>query len=234
MADPTNTDRALNAVLEEVRWRHPTVRISCGAFVEGPQLRILCSTQPDSTASLPDLPMVGSPVRQWLGVLEGADEIIAPAIADDPRFDGVDEIIMGAGTVGTAAFVLRQHDTVSGFVRIDARAAEDLAPTLLEAVRNALPAAALAVELERARVENWTMQRGMLELESTMRAHRQRDREGLGAVQEALQDLRDRLRRVATGLEPGPKQAVEASLADGTQRIEALLRRLAEPLAEAQ
>lgn len=235
MPDLTTTDRALNAVLGEIRWRHPVLRISCGALVTGPQLRVLASCQSDDVPAMPDLPMVGSPVQQWVTLLEAAgDELIAPNIAEDPRFEDLNEIIVGGDTVGAAVFVLRHDETVRGFVRVDVRRAEDLTPPLLEAVRNALPAAALAIELERERVSNWATRRAVVDLERIIRAQQQRDREGLGALYQAVGEFGEQLHQVASGLEPRAKQEVEASLADGTQRIRALLRVFGAPMAEAQ
>ncbi|MBL4687547.1 MAG: GAF domain-containing protein [Nannocystaceae bacterium] len=222
MAETTETEQALLTIVDEIRWRHPSIRVSCGAFVAGMQLRGLASRQPASMRPLFEVAVVGSPVHTFLQQLRLAGRLLrVPKWADDARMHTIGDVIVGPENVAMVVLPLWHDGEIVGFLRMDAVHPDDLTSSAVEDLRNAAPAALLAVALERERARCWALQRARENLEVKLSERRLREREVGSALQTVLDQLRVRL-------DPAHDDAQHASIADSAQRIEAAVRTLAE------
>lgn len=222
MVETTETEQALHTILDEVRWRHPSIRISCGAFVAGMQLRGLASRQPASMRPLFEVAVVGSPVQKFLQQLRLAGQLLrVPKWADDARMHTIGDVLVGPENVAMVVLPLWHDGEIAGFLRMDAVHPDDLTASAVEDLRNAAPSALLIVALERERARCWALQRSRENLEAKLAEQRLREREVGGALKTVLDQLRVRP-------DPDRQEALNASIADSAQRIEAAVRTLAE------
>lgn len=213
---------ALVQILEEIRWRYPSVRISC-CSVDGNVLRVLGCTQPASMRPLPEPPVVGHPVRALVEALSSTDELWCVSVRDDPRLEGVGIEILGEDTVATVILPLRLCGAVAGFLRMDAIEAGGLPPRAVEAMRAALPSGHLAVELVHERA-------------ATREAKRQLEyqKARVSALRGALGALLVGVRSKTTGLDDARRRDLDGLLGEGAQQLGALLSDLEEPSGEFQ
>ena len=213
---------ALVQVLEEVRWRYPSVRISCSS-IDGNTLRVLACTQPASMRSLPEPPVVGYPVRALGKALASTDELWCVSVRDDARLEGVGIEILGRDTVATVILPVRRGDDVVGMIRMDAVEAGGLPPRAVEALRVSLPAAELAVELSHERA-------------ATREAKRQLEyqKAKVAALRGALSTLLVGVRSKTTDLDDARRRDLDGLLGEGAEQLGALLRDLEEPSGDFQ
>ena len=201
-------------VLEEVRWRYPNVRISCGA-IDANTLRVIGCTQPASMRPLPQLPVVGYPVRALAEALASTDELWCVSVRDDARLEGVGIEILGSDTVATVILPVVLRDEIAGFLRMDAVDAGGLPPRAVEAMRGALPAATLAIELAHERAARRVAMRQIEQQKATVAALR-------GALSTLLVGIRSK----TTGLDDAHRRDLDGVLGEGAERLGALLRDL--------
>lgn len=180
MGEPTNAtwrlttapgvDGALDQILDEIRWAHPAMRLSCGMFA-GAKLRMLASRQANGVPSVLEPSVVGSVVRTFVELLSqvGA-EFHCASIAADPRFESIREVLFGGTLDATVIVPLHTSGDLVGFIRLDACHASDIHPGAIEALRGAVPSALLAVALERERNRGYAQQRRIIALEDAARA----------------------------------------------------------------
>ena len=213
---------ALVQILEEIRWRYPSVRISC-CSVDGSTLRMLACTQPVSMQPLPELPVVGRPVRKLVDALSSLDELWCVSVRDDARLAGVGNEILGQDTVATVILPVRRAGDVAGLLRMDAIEAGGLPPRAVEAMRAVLPSAELAVELVHERA-------------ATREARRQLEyqKAKVSALRGALSTLLMGVRSKTTALDDARRRDLDGLLGEGAQQLGALLRDLEEPSGEFQ
>lgn len=213
---------ALVQILEEIRWRYPSVRISC-CSVDGSTLRVLACTQPVSMQPLPEPPVVGRPVRALVDTLSSRDELWCVSVRDDARLAGVGVEILGRDTVATVILPVRRAGEVAGLLRMDAIEAGGLPPRAVEAMRAGLPAAELAVELVHER-------------SATREAKRQLEyqKAKVSALRGVLSSLLVGVRSKTTDLDDARRRDLDGLLGEGAQQLGALLSDLEDPSGEFQ
>lgn len=190
----------LRPALDEIRWRHPSLRASCGAFV-GPAIRILATSHPEAMSSLVGVRAVGAPAIAFAELLSGAQEVATADVREHAQLSTTSPAILGEGTRAVAIVPLHAEDEIIGFLRLDAPRAGEIDRRAVERLHEVAPMASVVILLEQERVRSQAHISRVQQLRTSMCHQTVREREAGLELQQAIRALHQMVESVAPKLE---------------------------------
>ncbi len=217
----------LGPALDEIRWRHPKVRVSCGALV-GPAIRVLASRQPSAIPSLAGHQLPGAAATEFIALLETAPEIVVADVTEDGRFTRLSDALLDEDTRATAIVPLHIDGVVVGYLRADAAQAGPIAPELVEQLHQSAALASATIMLERERTRCFASESRVQQLTASISHQSARHRDAGLMLQQAVVLLHDMVERVAPRVAPTERAELGSLARRCAQHIDAALDTLTE------
>lgn len=218
----------LGPALDEIRWRHPDLRASCGAFV-GPAIRILAASHPKTMSSPVGVRAVGAPATAFAELLNGAQEVTSSDVREHPQLSTISPAILGEGTRAVAIVPLHAEKEIVGFLRLDALRPGEIDVRAVERLHELAPTASVAILLEQERVRSQAHISRVQQLRTSICRQTVREREAGLELQEATKALHEMVESVA----PKLAQAERLELSEIIRRCAEHVRIAADTLTDA-
>ncbi len=197
----------LGLALDELRWRHPNVRVSCGALL-GPAIRVLVCSHPSVARSLEGHRAVGQDAIDFAALLEAEPEIIVADVAKDQRLATISDTLSDDETRSVAIVPLRVDGAVVGFLQADVSQVGPIEPAVVEQLHQTAALAAATIQLERERTRSSEYVSQIQQLRTSMSRRSARQRKAGHKLQQAVALLHEMVEKVA----PKVKQTERAEL----------------------
>lgn len=209
----------LGPALDELRWRHPDLRASCGAFV-GPAIRGLATSRPESMGSLVGIRAVGAPATAFAELLSGIEDVSTTDVREHEQLRWTSPAILGEGTRAAAIVPLRAEDEVVGFLCLDALRPVEIDRAAVEQLHDLAPLASVAILLEHERVRSRAHIARVQELRASMCRQTVCEREAGLELQQASKALREVIESVAPRLEHAARMELGGVIRQCIEHVE--------------
>ncbi|MBV1861970.1 MAG: hypothetical protein KUG77_26345 [Nannocystaceae bacterium] len=209
----------LGPALDEIRWRHPGLRASCGAFL-GPAIHVLATSHPDGMSSLVGVRAVGAPATAFAELLQGTDEVMSSDVREHSLLRTASPAILGEDTRAVAIVPVPAGDEVIGFLHLDASQTGRIDIHAVERLHELAPMASLAILLEQERVRSQAHVSRVQQLHTSMCRHTVRERQAILELQHATSTLGGLLEVVAPNLGDTERLKLSAIVRKCTEHVD--------------
>ena len=218
----------LGLALDEIRWRHPNVRVSCGALL-GPTVRILVCSAPSATRSLEGLCAVEQDATDFVALLETEPEIIVVDVAKDRRVATMSHALRDDETRAAAIVPLRVDGAVVGFLQADLAQPGPIEPAVLEQLHQTTALASATIRLERERTRSAEYFSQIQQLRTSMSRRAARQRKAGHRLQKAVALLREMAENAAPGVDQAERVELGALIHRCAEQVDMAIDCLDEP-----
>jgi len=218
----------LGLALDEIRWRHPNVRVSCGALL-GATIRVLVCSPPSATRSLERRRAVGQDATDFVKLLETAPELIVTDVAKDPRFAAISHALLDDDAQAAAIVPLQVGATVIGFLLADIAPAGPIDPAVVEQLHQTAALASATIQLERARARSSEYVAQIQQLRTSKSRRAARQRKAGHKLQQTIALLHEMVEKVAPKVEQAERAELGSLIHRCAEQVDTAIDCLGEP-----